>query len=191
MDQGADPAFGRDRNRSAVRPTLDEYIGEVLPADLVSKGKREELAFFRKKGVWRVVPRSKARGGRIVGTRWVCCNKGDSTNPDVRCRLVCQEVNTYDSDNFYAATPPLEALRLMLSFAAEDQRRQVSLVDISRAYFNAEIKRSVFVKLPPEAGYGPDTVGELVKCLYGTRDAAQGWEDTYSSAMKALGFRRG
>ena len=67
----------------------------------------------------------------------------------------------------------------------------VSLVDISRAYFNAEIKRSVFVKLPPEAGYGADMAGELVKCLYGTRDAAQGWEDTYSSAMKALGFRRG
>ena len=131
------------------------------------------------------------RGARVIGTRWVSCNKGDADNPDIRCRLVCQEVNTYDSDKFFAATPPLEALRLIVSFAAEDQRRQISLVDISRAYFNAKIKRQVFVKLPPEAGYGPDMVAVLDKCLYGTRDAAQGWEATYSEVMVKLGFKRG
>ena len=176
---------------SGIKATYDEYTGETLPDDLVDQGKREELEFFRKKGVWRVIPRSRTRGARVIGTRWVCCNKGDAQNPDIRCRLVCQEVNTYDSDKFFAATPPLEALRMILSFAAEDSRRQVSLVDISRAYFNAPIKRTVYVRLPPEAGFGPDMVAQLEKCLYGTRDAAQGWEATYSEAMRAIGFRRG
>ena len=41
----------------------------------------------------------------------------------------------------------------------------------------------MFVELPPEAGYGKEYVGELDKCMYGTRDAAQGWELTYSTAL--------
>ena len=100
-------------------------------------------------------------------------------------------MKTYGTEEFYAATPPLEALRMILSFAAEDPALQVSLVDISRAYFNAMIEREVFFELPPEAGYGRGHVGRLVKCLYGTRDAAQGWEGTYRGALEELGFKRG
>jgi len=173
------------------KPTYDEYTGEVLDPVKVAQGKREELQFFDSKEVWHVVPRAAAGGKRVVGTRWVCSNKGDEARPDVRCRLVCQEVKTYETEEFYAATPPSETLRMILSFAAENPALQVSLVDISRAYFNAEISREVFVELPPEAGYGRGCIGKLVKCLYGTRDAAQGWERTYREVLEGLGFRRG
>ena len=63
--------------------------------------------------------------GKIVGCRWVNCNKGDLEDPDVRCRLVAQEVNHGDSPNdaFYAATPPLEAERLLFSQWATEQKR--------------------------------------------------------------------
>ena len=167
------------------------YSGDKLDANLVRKAKLEELAYFRAKGVWRVVPRKRAQGHRVVGTRWVNANKGDRDNPEIRCRLVAQEVKTYATDAYFAATPPTEALKMIISMAADDARRQVTLVDISRAYFNAKISRKVFVELPPEAGYGKDFVGELDKCMYGTRDAAQGWEATYAAALKELGFRRG
>ena len=118
-------------------------------------------------------------------------NKGDHEHPEIRCRLVAQEVKTYEADDFYAATPLTEALKLIISMAADDSRRQVTLVDISRVYFNAKIGRKVFVELPPESGYGNNFIGELDKCMYGTRDAAQGWESTYSAALKELGFKRG
>ncbi len=78
-----------------------------------------------------------------------------------------------------------------MGLASDDARKQVTLVDISRAYFNAVIKRRVFVELPPEAGRGRGVVGELQKCMYGTRDAAQGWEQTYRDALEYLGFVRG
>lgn len=118
------------------------------------------------------------------------CNKGDAANQDIRCRLVCPEVKTYQSE-FYAATPPLEALRLILSLAADNPELEVSLVDISRAYLNAEIGREVYVELPQEAGADRSQVGLLKKCLYGTRDAAQGWERTYQRALGKIGARRG
>ena len=61
---------------------------------------------------------------------------------------------------------------MVISTAAEDKRRQVTLVDISRACLNAKIGRKVFVELPLESGYGNNFIGELDKCMYGTRDAA-------------------
>ena len=112
---------------------------------LLRKAKERSWNSFVRKGVWRATPRSRTRCARITGTRWVCCNKGDAQNPDVRCPFVCQGVNTYDSDKFSAATPLLEALRMSLSFATGDRRRQVSSVDISLAYLNALIKRTVYV----------------------------------------------
>ena len=180
------------RTFQMVKEARDEYTGEELDAALVHEAKKEELAYFKSKRVWRVVPRHRARGQRVVGTRWVNSNKGDHEHPEIRCRLVAQEVKTYESDEFFAATPLTESLKLIISMAAEDPRRQVTLVDISRAYFNAKIGRKVYVELPPEAGYGKNFIGELDKCMYATRDAAQGWELTYFAALvQELGFKRG
>ena len=72
-------------NAKVVR---DEYSGEPLDAKLVKQGMHEELQYFQSKNVWKVVPRSRAAGRRVIGTRWVCSNKGDADNPEIRCRLV-------------------------------------------------------------------------------------------------------
>ena len=45
-------------------------------------------------------------------------NKGDGENPNVRCRLVRNEFRTGPDDVLFASTPPLEALRLVISRAA-------------------------------------------------------------------------
>ena len=50
---------------------------------------------------------------KLVGTRWVNCNKGDVAEPDVRARLVAQELSMFHDESFYVATPPLEAKRLL------------------------------------------------------------------------------
>ena len=96
-------------------------------------------------------------------------------------------------DAIFAPTPPLEALRTVLSLATtqmpgqapkcvvptSELRVQISLVDISRAYFNAMIDQDhpTFVALPPEhpeAGKG--LCWRLNRHMYGTRSAAQGWQ---------------
>ncbi len=63
----------------------------------------------------------------------------------------------------------------------------VALVDISRAYFNAYIGHEVFAELPAEAGRSKGTVGQLIKRMYGTHDAAQGWEGVYREALEPMG----
>ena len=50
-------------------------------------------------------------------------------------------------------------------------------------------RRQVFVQLPQEE-YEEGMCGELVKAMYGTRDAAQNWEHEYCDFMHSMGFRR-
>ena len=71
-------------------------------------------------------PLSEARAdpdGKIIGARWVICNKNDAANPDVRVRLVAQEVSHDHGDAYVAATPPLEAKRILMSHWAHERIR--------------------------------------------------------------------
>eukprot|EP00969_Alexandrium_andersonii_P111248 4912077-Alexandrium_andersonii.AAC.1 len=64
-------------------------------------------------GAWDVIPIREAyrlTGKRPLKWRWVDCNKGDRGQYDIRCRWVAKEVADHHSDQFSAATPPLEAL---------------------------------------------------------------------------------
>ena len=68
---------------------------------------------------------------------------------------------------------------------------QVSLVDISRAYFHARTdeNKPLFVELPPEdPDHGKELCGRLNVHMYGTRPAADGWHSEYSGTMEDLGF---
>ena len=111
-----------------------------------------------------------------IGTQWVDVNKGVVRNPEVRCGLVAQEVNTYKEDAFFAATPPLEALRLVLSHVATGtDSRNIMILDAKKAHLHAYAEREMFVALPPERRR-PSFCGRLVRSLYGTRDAPYLWE---------------
>ena len=68
---------------------------------------------------------------------------------------------------------------------------KLSFVDIRKAYFNGIPKRRIYLMLPKELGLQKGTLGFLVKCAYGTRDAGAIWEDTYAGALMSMGFRRG
>ena len=72
-----------------------------------------------------------------------------------------REFNTSEDDSLYAATPPIEALRIIVSHAATingrgksghkgDRRRELMINDVSRAYFYAPATRSLFIELPME-----------------------------------------
>ena len=64
--------------------------------------------------------------------------------------------------------------------------------DVRRAYFYAHIQRDVYIEVPKEdPRHGPNVLGKLKLCLYGTRDAAKGWQDELSRQLEAIGFVRG
>ena len=114
----------------------DEYTTESLPMGHVRKAMHDGLLYFCNK-VWELVPIAEVTG-KVIGSRWVNCNKNDLEDPDVRCRLVGQEVNLHADESFYAATPPLEAKRLLFSEFASRRATggkplQLSFVDVKKA----------------------------------------------------------
>ena len=124
-------------------------------------------------------------------------NKGDVERPNYRSRLVGKEFKTTADDSLCASTPPLEALRMIVSRAATrfgrtGKHREIMINDVARAYFHALATRDMYIELPEEDKlYGQNLVGKLRLCLYGTRDAATNWQTTLSDHLESIGFRLG
>ena len=71
-------------------------------------------------------------------------------------------------------------------------QRVVMINDVRSAYFYAKITRDVYIELPKEdPKFGTGLLGKLKLCLYGTRDAAKGWQETLSAHLVGIGFSRG
>ena len=65
---------------------------------------------------------------------------------------------------------------------------------MKRAYFNAAIdpkEPPTYVQLPPEDPDSADMCAQLLRHMYGTRPAADGWQEEYSTMLISLGFRQG
>ena len=191
-------------------PFFDDLTKQELSTPLVKAARRKELQYFEDKHVWRRVPISeavRASGRPPITVRWVDVNKGDDVSPDIRSRLVARQIRGAHEDPMFAPTPPLESLRTILSYAATDMegekpkcrdpsspnRIQISLIDISRAYFNAKCDPAnpTYVALPSEDPQHQNTCGLLLKHMYGTQAAADGWQQEYSSSMVEMGFEQG
>ena len=59
-------------------------------------------------------------GKAPITVKWVDVNKGDDDCLLYRSRLVARELRLRGQDSIFAPTPPLEALRTVLSMAATD-----------------------------------------------------------------------
>jgi len=172
----------------------DEVTGERLPPELVRASREEELTFMEEWDVWEVVPISycvKVTGRRPLGGRWVDVNKGDARHPVIRCRYVAKDIAFKKNDDFFSATPPLEALRFLLGHVANQRgAERLMVIDARKAHLHAHVDREVFVELPPEVAQ-PGFCARLKRCLYGTRDAPKRWEAYVAKVLAALGFQRG
>lgn len=150
---------------------VDDITGQPLPPELCRVAHRSEIGYFKSKGVWelrKIAEAIQRTGKRPISIRWVEVNKADSMNPKIRSRLVAREIRGPGQEACFAPTPPLESFRMVLSYAIfdiagqkpktwnpkSDDRMQLLLLDISRAYFNAKTDDAhpTYVDLPAEAG---------------------------------------
>ena len=132
-----------------------------------------------------------------VGTKWLETNKGDEENLNIRARLVAQEFASKQLKTIFAATPPWEAKKALLSMAVTEGIgwgagwcHKIDFIDVKRAYFYAPVKRNVYVKLPPEDAF-EGYCGKLNESMHGTRDASLNWEVEYIRFMESSGFKKG
>ena len=175
----------------------DDVRGGKLDREEVRKARLEEVEYMKNRGLWRVVPRERLEEGqKVTSVKWVDTNKGTDEKPVIRCRLVARDFRGADRDreDLFAATPPWELKKLLMSRAAyrgDNKTRKILLIDVKKAHLNPECKREVYIELPEEVGAKPDQVGKLEYWLYGFRPAAAAWENHYANKLQSVGFRRG
>lgn len=139
----------------------------------VRKARGEEIEYIHKMKLYDEVPTAECyqkTHKAPISVRWIDISKGDTERPNFRSRLVAREINTYKRDDLFAATPPLEALKLLLSMAASGNTGEVIMInDVSRAFFHAKATREVFVQLPDEDRRPGEEefCGRLIFSMYG------------------------
>ena len=180
--------FGCDEESDEGFVAFDDAKGGSLPVPLVREARKVEMQFVKDRDLYEYKPVSECfakTGHPPVNTKWVDINKGDDKVPAIRFRLVAMECRKLWKQKWFAATPPIETLRLFVAIAAvgdprpkrrSDRPRRMFFLDVSRVHWYPESIRDVYVKLPAEdpKGNDPTICGKLKHTMYGTLDAAQG-----------------
>ena len=130
--------------------------------------------------------------GSLQWTKWVDTDKAFEGEPmQIGSRICAREFKSDDRPDLYAGTLPLEALKVIISIAANNKETfSIMHVDVSRAYFHAKAQRPVLIRSQVEDRMGTDAgkVGLMKKSMYGTRDAASKWERDWQEHVKNWGF---
>ena len=192
LDPGVTGHDAQEWDEDGLEQFFDELTGERLNPKDVREAKVKEIEFLRTFPVYEKVPEAMAKGKEFISTRWNIINKGDANAPNVRARFVGREFKWKSPamENTFAATPPLESLKYLLSRFQSRRRgptrspgeRKILVLDVSRAHFHPKCRRELYIRLPEEdaqAGF----VGRLLRTLYGTRDAANAWDEFFNEAI--------
>ena len=95
------------------------------------------MEYYKKMEVFDKVPIEEClqhTGKPPLKARWIDTDKGTR----YRSRWVAKQFKNSDSEEWYTATPTLEAFRTVISAAVTDHReRGLMVLDVSRAFFYA------------------------------------------------------
>ena len=179
----------------------DDVKNQRLDVKKVRAARHEEIQYMLKKGIWREVDIQECwdRTGRApVSVKWVDTDKGHDGEENIRSRLVARDFRTKgdkDREDLFAATPPLELLRLIISKTATRIEGEgvwkLLFIDVKKAHLNPRCEQDVYFWIPDEANPTAGKCGKLEFWLCGFRPTAQAWEELYAARLVGEGFVRG
>ena len=130
-------------------------------------------------------------GKARLKARWVDIDKGTR----YRSRWVAKQFKGSDSEEWFAAAPPIEALRALISHTMSGPKEKALIVcDVSRAFFYAPVQHEIYVELCEGAKKTVEDnnmCAKLRMCMYETKAAAQNWQKKVQETMATLGFSNG
>ncbi|KAI3644889.1 hypothetical protein MP228_011053 [Amoeboaphelidium protococcarum] len=174
------------RNPQSVRealsgPDRDHYYKAMM----------KEINGLENRKTWRKVQRQK--GDRVIKCRWVFTKKKTAAGDyKFKARLVAKgysQVSGVDYQETYAPTARTNSLRIMLSKCASLDY-EIEQVDAVQAFVVPELKEEIYMEVP-EGGLldcGDDVKLQLLKTLYGLKQAAAEWYNHLMQCLAQLGF---
>ena len=183
-----------ESNDELLDQAWDDHTGEFLDAKKVKEARQLEMEYYDKMQVFDKVPIAQCweRTGKApLKARWVDIDKGTR----YRSRWVAKQFKGSESEEWFAATPPIEALRALISHTTSGPKKKALMVcDVSRAFFYAPVQHEKNVELCEEAKKkvdDNDMCAKLRMSMYVTKAAAQNWQKKVQETMATLGFSIG
>ena len=162
-------------------------------------GARDELRSLQDLQVFVLVPRSSVPSGRrLLRGKLVCKRKRDDAGKVTRykVRYVAKGFAQQPGIDFTKTTAPttrLESFRSLLHLAAT-LGWDVQHFDIKTAFLHGILPESetAYMEQPPgfEAPGKETWVMQLMKSIYGMRQASRRWNETFHKVVVELGFQR-
>ena len=152
----------------------------------------EELNNFTRNEVWTFEERPQ--DARIIGTKWVFCNKQDDQGIVVRNKasLVAKGFSQVEGTDFgetFALVARLKAIRILLAYTSHHEMKLYQM-DVKSAFLNGFINELVYIDQPPgfEDPRYPNHVYRLSNVLYGLKQAPRAWYERLWDFLIEKGF---
>ena len=117
-----------------------------MNAKKVKEARQLEMEYHDKMHVFDKVPIAQCwdgTGKAPLKARWVDIDKGTR----YRSRWVAKQFKGSDSEEWFAATQPIEALRALISHTMSGPKKKALMVcDVSRAFFYAPVQHEIHVE---------------------------------------------
>ncbi|CAI7805792.1 unnamed protein product [Closterium sp. NIES-53] len=123
----------------------------------------KELKALEDRNTWKVVPISVARNKTILTGKWVF--------------------------RTFAPVSRHTSFRIILAIAAM-KKKKLRQIDVANAFLYAPVDAEIFVELPHSSHGEPNQVCQLLKSLYGIKQAPRLWQQHLHARLIRIGFKQ-
>ncbi|CAI7869006.1 unnamed protein product [Closterium sp. NIES-54] len=154
----------------------------------------KELKALQERNTWKVVPIGVARNKTTLTGKWVfrVKTKADGTIDKFKARWVVRGFDQEHGRDFTETFAPVSrhtSLRILLAVVAM-KKKKLRQIDVANAFLYAPVDAEIFVELPHNSNGEPNQVCQLLKSLYGIKQAPRLWQQYLHARLTRIGFRQ-
>jgi hypothetical protein len=156
------------------------------------KSIKEELSVLKDMGTWKLVP--KPPDAIPITNKWTFVRKRNKEGKIVRyrARLVARgfaQRHGYDYLETFSPVVRMDTLRAILALVPK-MKLKVQQMDVKGAYLNGILQETIYMVQPEGHEDGTDRVCELIKTIYGLKQAGREWNKQLDIKLREHGYTR-
>ncbi|CAI7845726.1 unnamed protein product [Closterium sp. NIES-53] len=146
------------------------------------------------RNTWKFVPINVAQNKTILTGKWVfhVKTKADGTIDKFKARWVVRGFDQEHERDFTETFAPVSrhtSLRILLAVAAI-KKKKLRQIDVANAFLYAPVDAEIYVELPHGSHREPNQICQLLKSLYGIKQAPRLWQQHLHARLIRIGFRQ-
>ncbi|CAI7892733.1 unnamed protein product [Closterium sp. NIES-53] len=154
----------------------------------------DELKALEERNTWKIIPIDEAQNKTILTGKWVfrVKTKADGTIDKFKARWVVRGFDQEHGRDYTETFAPVSrhtSLGILIAVAAM-KKKKLRQIDVANAFLYAPVDAEIFVELPHGSHGEPNRVCQLLKSLYGIKQAPRLWQQHLHTRLIRIGFKQ-